>query len=190
MKLPMKRAVFLDRDGVLNEALVRDGRPYPPASIEELQIVPGAASALARLKQAGFALIVVSNQPDVARGAQTRDAVEAMNNLLRAALPIDDFILCFHDESDGCGCRKPKPGLILEGAAKYGIDLAKSFMIGDRWRDMDAGAAAGCTTLLIDYGYRERPPQNQPSYRVGSLGAAVDRILEEPWAAHEPGSAR
>ena len=174
----MKRAVFLDRDGVLNEAIVREGRPYPPTSVEELRIVPGAALALERLKQAGFALIVVSNQPDVGRGTQTREAVNAINDIIRSALPVDDFLICFHDEKDNCDCRKPRPGLILDGAAKHGVHLDASYMIGDRWRDIDAGAAAGCTTLLIDYGYRERAPLTPPSYRVGSIDAAVDRIIE------------
>ncbi len=174
----MKRAVFLDRDGVLNEPVVRGGRPYPPTTVEELRIVPGALPALQRLKQAGFTLIVVTNQPDVGRGTQTWEGVNAINEILRSTLPVDDILICFHDEKDNCNCRKPRPGLILDGAAKHGIHLAASYLIGDRWRDIDAGTAAGCITLLIDYRYRERAPMTAPSYRVESISAAVDRILE------------
>jgi D-glycero-D-manno-heptose 1,7-bisphosphate phosphatase len=172
-------AVFLDRDGVLNEAIVRDGKPYPPASAAEVRIVPGAAEALARLKALGLPLIVVTNQPDVARGTQTAEAVEAIHNRLREALPIDDFLTCFHDDGDACGCRKPKPGLILDGAARHAADPARSFLIGDRWRDIDAGKAAGCRTVWIDHGYRERGPSAAPDARVTSLSEAVAWILTE-----------
>ncbi len=171
------RAVFLDRDGVLNEAVLRDGHPYPPSNVEDLRLVPGAAAALALLKAAGFELIVVTNQPDVARGARSRLAVEAMNAALNATLPIDEFCVCFHDDAERCGCRKPKPGLLKDAALRRGIDLRRSFMIGDRWRDIDAGAAAGCRTILIDRQYRERGPKHLPDCRVSSLSAAVSWIL-------------
>ncbi|MEO7145005.1 MAG: HAD-IIIA family hydrolase, partial [Bryobacteraceae bacterium] len=115
----MNKAVFLDRDGVLNRAVLRDGKPYPPASVDELEILPDAAEALGRLKQAGFLLLVVTNQPDVARGAQTRAAVEAMHAALARALPIDGFFVCYHDDADGCDCRKPRPGLLLQAAAAH-----------------------------------------------------------------------
>ena len=173
----LKRAVFLDRDGVLNEAVIRDGKPYPPQSEGEVQIVAGAAAALNRLKALGLPLIVVTNQPDVARGAQTGNAVEAIHRRLGRELPVDEFLSCFHDDADGCECRKPKPGLILEGAARHGADLSRSFLIGDRWRDVDAGQAAGCFTIWIDRGYRERGPARPPDARVGSLGEAVDWIV-------------
>ena len=157
MPLPgsrLDRAVFLDRDGVINKASVRDGRPYPPKTLGELEIIPGAAAALGRLKRLGFRLIVVTNQPDVARQTQTRDGVEEIHRRIAAEIPIDEFLVCYHDDADGCGCRKPHPGLILAAAEKYGLDLDGCFLIGDRWRDVDAGHAAGCTTILIDYGYR------------------------------------
>lgn len=172
----LRAAVFLDRDGVLNEAVVREGKPYPPASEGEVRIVAGAAVALSRLKALGLALIVVTNQPDVARGAQTAAAVEAIHARLRRELPVDDFLTCFHDDRDGCACRKPKPGLILEGAARNGVDPARSFLIGDRWRDIDAGKAAGCRTVWIDHGYRDRRP-GAPDARVESLGEAVSWIV-------------
>jgi len=113
------RGVFLDRDGVLNEAVMREGKPYPPGSAAEVKIIADAAAALARLKARGLPLIVVTNQPDVARGAQTVEEVEAIHERIRSELPVDDVLSCLHDDGDGCTCRKPKPGLILEGAIPY-----------------------------------------------------------------------
>jgi D-glycero-D-manno-heptose 1,7-bisphosphate phosphatase len=173
----LKRAVFLDRDGVLNEAEIRDGKPYPPADAVSMRIPTGAAEALARLKMHGYLLIAVTNQPDVSRGKLTRETVEAMNSRLRAELPLDDVFTCHHDDADHCDCRKPNPGLLVQAARQYGIDLRKSFMIGDRWRDIDAGANAGCKTILIDLGYREREPSSPPDFRVRSLPEASEWIL-------------
>ena len=172
-------AVFLDRDGVLNEAEVRDGKPYPPASAAEVRIVPDAPASLARLKAAGLPLIVVTNQPDVGRGTQSLEAVQAINRRLLLDLPLDDFLTCTHDDRDRCACRKPLPGLILEGAARHAADPCRSFMIGDRWRDIDAGRAAGCRTVWIDRGYRERGPSEPPDARVRSLAEAVTWILSQ-----------
>ena len=172
------RAVFFDRDGTLNEAVVREGRPFPPESVDELRILPDAQAALARLKEAGFLILVVTNQPDVARGVQSRESVEAMHAVLAAQLPIDDFFVCWHDDADRCACRKPKPGLLREAAARHGIDLAASFLIGDRWRDIEAGAAAGCRTILIDRQYRERKPSVEPDFRALSLDEAASWILK------------
>jgi transaldolase len=171
-----RRAVFLDRDGVINRAFVRDGRPYPPASPAELEVLPGVAAALNRLRAAGFHLVVVTNQPDVARGVQTPAAVEALHAALMAQLPLDEFRVCYHDNSDHCDCRKPAPGLLLAAARDGGLDLAASFLVGDRWRDIEAGQRAGCQTIFIDYGYSE--PQSQaPDARVASLSQAADFIL-------------
>lgn len=171
------RAVFLDRDGVLNRALVRDNKPYPPRSVDELEILPGVAEGLRDLKAAGFLLIVVTNQPDVTRGTVARRTVEDINQALAAALPIDEFRTCYHDSSDHCHCRKPKPGMLLDAAGKWNIDLARSYMVGDRWRDTAAGTAAGCSTLFIDCGYDEKQPE-QVDYRVTSLRDAAKIILE------------
>jgi len=175
---PLKSAVFLDRDGVLNRAIVREGRPYPPASAEEMEITPGAALALCRLREAGLILLVVTNQPDVARGKQTQAAVEAMHEMMATVLPVDDFIVCYHDDQDDCPCRKPKPGLLRIGAERHEIDLATSFMVGDRWRDVDAGAAAGCRTIWLDCQYAERGPTRPPDVTVTSLAEAVNWILD------------
>jgi len=172
-----RRAVFLDRDGVLNRAMVRDGKPFPPASLAELEIMEGAAASLARLKHLGFLLLVVTNQPDVARGTQTLDTIHAMHAAMRQTLPLDEFLICPHDDGDACPCRKPAPGLMFAARERYGIDLSRSFLIGDRWRDIDAGRAAGCRTVLLDCHYRERGPSAPPDARVGSVSEAVDWII-------------
>jgi D-glycero-D-manno-heptose 1,7-bisphosphate phosphatase len=169
-------AVFLDRDGTLNIATIRDGRSYPPASLAELAIVPGAAAALSALREAGFCTIVVTNQPDVALGKQRREVVEAINHALSAQLPLDDIRVCYHADADGCDCRKPKPGMLLEAARVWNIALGESFMVGDRWRDVAAGHAAGCRTLLIEAGYREQ--RVEPTFCVTSLVEACDIILK------------
>ena len=144
------RAVFLDRDGVLTRSIVRDGKPYAPASPAELEIEEDAPAALAALKRLGFLLLVVTNQPDVARGALPPAALEEMHAALRAALPLDGIYVCPHDDGDNCRCRKPRPGMLEDAAREHGIDLARSVMVGDRWRDVDAGHHAGCATVLID----------------------------------------
>jgi D-glycero-D-manno-heptose 1,7-bisphosphate phosphatase len=172
------KAVFLDRDGVLNVAMVRDGRPYPPAGLDQLRIYPEAADALACLKQAGYLLIVVTNQPDVARGTQSRAAVEAMNAAIGTALPVDEFLVCWHDDGEGCDCRKPKPGLVMAAAEAHQIDLTQSFLVGDRWRDIDCGAAAGVRTVLIDRQYRERSASSAPDHVADSLASAAAWILK------------
>ena len=173
----MSAAVFLDRDGVLTRALVRNGEAYAPVTPAELLIDAEAPAALAQLKAAGYLLVMVTNQPDVARGTLRRDDVETMHAMLRAALPLDACFACYHDDPDSCDCRKPRPGMLLQAAATHRIDLARSFMVGDRWRDIDAGAAAGCRTIWIDRGYRERRPGHAPDARVESLAAAADWIL-------------
>ena len=175
---PLIPAVFLDRDGVINRSIVRDGKPYPPQSLAELELVPGAPAALASLHNAGFRLIVVTNQPDVARGTQSREAIDGMHDELRRMLPIDDFFVCDHDDRDGCDCRKPLPGLLTQAAARYGIPLNESFLIGDRWRDVDAGHRAGVRTVLIEYGYQERGPEFEPNARVHTIEEAAAWILQ------------
>jgi len=176
--IPIKHAVFLDRDGVLNAAVVKDGKPYPPKNLEHLRIIPGVADALLSLRQAGWLLIVVTNQPDVARGTSSVENVEAINRYLCRTLPIDDFRTCYHDDSDGCECRKPLPGALLDAARIHGIHLASSYMIGDRWRDIEAGQRAGCKTIFVDHGYKEKQPVNF-LHRVSSLAEAAKIILGE-----------
>lgn len=170
-----RRAVFLDRDGVLNHAGVLDGVPRAPLTLEQVQILPGVPEALARLARLDLVLVGVTNQPDVARGAQTVAGVEAINAHLLARLPLLEIRTCFHDDVDACHCRKPEPGLLTDAAAAHGIDLARSFMVGDRWSDVAAGQAAGCLTFLIDAPYNQRP-RCTPDYVVAGLPEAAERI--------------
>jgi D-glycero-D-manno-heptose 1,7-bisphosphate phosphatase len=172
----MERAVFLDRDGVLNRVVLRQGRPYPPATLEEFELLPGVVEAVHALRQAGFRLIVVTNQPDVRTGVQRREVVQAMHERLRHTLPLDAIKVCFHVDEDGCSCRKPRPGMLLEAAAEWGLDLERSFMVGDRWRDIEAGRNARCRTILIQGHYQERAA-DRPDAVADSLWEASARIL-------------
>jgi D-glycero-D-manno-heptose 1,7-bisphosphate phosphatase len=174
----MHKAVFLDRDGVINRAMVRDGKPYPPKDLHELEILPGVAEALTLLKQAGYQLIVVTNQPDVARGTTSKEVVESINQFLRDRLPLDEFRTCYHDDHENCDCRKPEPGALITAAEQHGIALNKSYMVGDRWRDIEAGSRAGCQTIFIDYEYNEKQPEHV-DHRVHSLHEAALAILGE-----------
>lgn len=171
-----RRAIFLDRDGVINKVIVKKKKPYPPRNIIDLELIDGVPEALQRLREAGFLLIVVTNQPDVARGSLSKKDVDDINNSLLKTLPIDEFKVCFHDDHDKCTCRKPAAGALLAAAEKYRINLGLSYMIGDRWRDIEAGKNAGCRTFFIDYGYDEKRPAGF-DYLVAGLPEATQIIL-------------
>jgi D-glycero-D-manno-heptose 1,7-bisphosphate phosphatase len=173
-----RRAVFLDRDGVLNRAIVREGKPYPPRQVSQLEILPGVPEALDNLRKAGFILVMVTNQPDIARGAAQKRDVDAINDELREKLSLDDVRICCHDDRDACNCRKPLPGMLLDAARELDIDLPKSYMVGDRWRDIEAGRRAGCKTIFIDYGYSE-DLKCVPDLNAASLAEAAIQILKE-----------
>jgi D-glycero-D-manno-heptose 1,7-bisphosphate phosphatase len=173
-----RSAVYLDRDGVLIASTVRDGVPHPPRNVGEMQILPGVVDSLRNLSAAGHLLIVVTNQPDVARGTQTVEAVEEINAALRSALPIEAVYVCYHDDADGCDCRKPAPGMLLTAAREHRIDLSASYMIGDRWSDVAAGQNAGCRTLLIARSY-SHPDRCKPNHVVADLHEAAERICHE-----------
>jgi D-glycero-D-manno-heptose 1,7-bisphosphate phosphatase len=160
--MPQKpnKAVFLDRDGVLNKAVVIDGKPYPPSSMEEFEICPYVIESLEMTSAAGFLNIVVTNQPDVRTGKQSRTIVDDFHAKLRNELPIHDIYACFHVDKDNCACRKPKPGMLLQAAQKWSIDLKHSFMVGDRWKDIEAGKRAGCTTCWLPGNYAEPEPES------------------------------
>jgi D-glycero-D-manno-heptose 1,7-bisphosphate phosphatase len=177
-------AVFLDRDGVVNTASVRGGQPYPPASLAELHIPADVPAALAALRAAGLRLIVVTNQPDVARGTTTRPAVEQIHAALRACLPLDAIYACFHDDADACGCRKPQPGMLIQAAAEHSLDLAASFMVGDRWKDIVAGQRAGCLTVLLGDAYGEQQ-RCRPDHTAADLSGAARHILALHHARHQ-----
>jgi D-glycero-D-manno-heptose 1,7-bisphosphate phosphatase len=174
------RAVFLDRDGVINRAIERDGKPYPPRTIADFEIYPEVPAACAKLKAAGFLLIVATNQPDVGRGTLDQAIVEKIHAHMTSALPIDRVEVCYHPghgKSD-CDCRKPKPGMLLRAARELNIDLARSWMVGDRWRDVDCGHAAGCKTIFIDRGYAEEL-REKPDFKAKNLAEAAEIILAE-----------
>lgn len=172
----MVRAVFLDRDGVINANVERGGKPVAPTKIEEFRFLPGAEQAVRRIKEAGYMVVVCTNQPDVATGRISRATLEAMHSLVREKLKVEDIRTCFHTDEDACDCRKPKPGMLLAAAREHDIDLAASYMVGDRWRDVAAGRAAGCETFFVDYGYPQDGP-NEPDHFVASLADAADIIL-------------
>jgi D-glycero-D-manno-heptose 1,7-bisphosphate phosphatase len=177
MGIARRRAVFFDRDGVINSVIVRDGTPGPPASLDELALAPTALESLQDLKRRGFLLFVATNQPDVARGLVPRTVVEAIHRAISAALPLDGILVCYHSDEYGCTCRKPLPGLLLRAARRHRIELGRSFMVGDRWRDVDAGHNAGCQSILVEGAYRERNPARKPEAHVRSLREAADWIL-------------
>ena len=175
-----RAAVLLDRDGVLNRAFSEGDATRPPRSLDEVEILPGVPEALARLAAAGLALVGVSNQPDVPRGHTTRAVVEAINAYLVAQLGLLAIVTCFHDDADACACRKPQPGLLLDAARRFDLDLARSVMVGDRWSDVAAGQAAGCRTVLIEtpYSHAERCT---PDARAADLAQTTALVLR--WQA-------
>jgi D-glycero-D-manno-heptose 1,7-bisphosphate phosphatase len=152
------KAVFFDRDGVLIRAIVRDGRPYPPRDDREFAWMDGVHETLAELDKRGYVLLVCTNQPDVARGTQSQEQVEAFHLKIRNELPVARVYACLHDDADECSCRKPKPGMIFHGRDDFGIDLHDSWVVGDRWKDIEAGRAAGCHTVYLRHGYTEPEP--------------------------------
>ena len=174
----MKRAVFLDRDGVINKSLLVDGIPTPPRSLEQLKVLPGVIAGLEILRKNEFELVVVTNQPDVPRGKMLKQVVEAIHMNLEAELRIHHFYTCFHDDADDCQCRKPKPGLLKQAAGELNLDLRNSFLVGDRWRDILAGQSVGCRCFFIDNLLDERQPV-APFIRVSSLFEAAQLIIKE-----------
>ncbi|WP_028057985.1 D-glycero-alpha-D-manno-heptose-1,7-bisphosphate 7-phosphatase [Candidatus Solirubrobacter pratensis] len=170
-------AVFLDRDGVLNEAPLVAGRPHPPATPDAIALLPGVAEACSELRAAGLPLIVVTNQPDIARGTQSRAAVDAINARLRELVDVDEVVVCPHDDDDACACRKPRPGMLLDAARRWDVGLGRSVMVGDRWRDIEAGRAAGTKTVFLDRSYDE-PAPDAADLTVTELKESVTWIIE------------
>ena len=160
----MDKAVFLDRDGVINRVVV--------------QFLPGVREATERLRLEGFKLIIVTNQPDVSTGKQQLEVVELMHNLILETLYIDSIRVCYHVDVDDCLCRKPKPGMFLDAMKEFSLDLSHSYMVGDRWRDIEAGNKANCKTILVDSDYQEKKAQD-PWAKVSSLLEASDLILAD-----------
>ena len=177
-------AIFLDRDGVINRSFVRAGKPFAPVSLDDLEILPGVAAALLKMRAAGFLNIVVTNQPDIATGNLRREVLDAMHSRLMNDLAIDSIRVCGHVDADNCACRKPRPGLLLDAARELDIDLAASYMVGDRWRDIAAGQRAGCKSFFIDYHYDEKRPQ-EPYVTVESLAEVANLLVSNPRQAQQ-----
>ena len=175
---PLNRAVFLDRDGVINQAQVRDGHPFSPADMTEFFWVDSIKDVTLELKSLGYLLFCVTNQPDVGRGLQSREIVESFHTTILTELPIEKIFTCYHDDIDRCGCRKPRPGLIVDAQKEYSLDLAASWLVGDRWKDIDAGAAAGCNTVFLEYGYDEKL-RTKPDHTISQLVELVPLIRAE-----------
>lgn len=173
-----KRAVFLDRDGVINRVLLKNGIPHPPKKIWELEIISGVKEAVSILRGAGYELIVVTNQPDITRGTLSREDLGELHRKIADETGLEYFFSCVHDDQDNCDCRKPKPGLLLKAAREMKLDLRRSFLVGDRWKDIQAGQEAGCSCFFIDYGYKEQSP-SKPFSSVASLYEVALLILEK-----------
>ena len=170
------KAIFLDRDGVLNKSIIVNNLPFPPSNINEMEILPGVYEGIQLLKHSGFKLIVITNQPDVARGITDIEVVNELNNFILHELKIDEIKCCFHDDSDNCQCRKPKPGMILDAANEWNIDLSISYLIGDRWRDIETAKNTKLTTILIDYEYNEK--KVNADFKCNNFEQAVNFVLK------------
>ena len=157
-------------------ALDASRRPKAPRSPAELLVLPGVKEACSSLRAAGWLLIVTTNEPEVVRGTLSCPGVDAVNQRLRGRLQLDDVMVCPHDDEDHCGCRKPHDGMLREAASRWSIDLRASYMVGDRWREIEAGRRAGCVTIHVDRRYDERPPE-APDFVVSSLARAAEVIL-------------
>jgi len=173
----MRRAIFLDRDGTLNKVFIKNGLPSSPSSFNKFEILPGVKESLLKLKKLNFVCLLITNQPDVSRGKIIKKTVIQMNNFLKNEIKLDDIFVCYHDDHDNCECRKPKPGLLLNAKKKWNIDLNKSYMIGDRWKDVKAGINAGCKTVFINNNYKENK-EVKANFIADSLLNAV-YILEK-----------
>jgi D-glycero-D-manno-heptose 1,7-bisphosphate phosphatase len=171
----MNRAVFFDRDGVINKVILRDGKPYSPRKLEEFILNEGIGEAVDRLRGRGFKVFIVSNQPDVTRGEITQSLLDLMTQQIRREISVDEIYICPHDDQQGCLCRKPKPGMLFQAMWEWDINLKTSFLIGDTWKDMEAGRAAGCKTILLDAPYNQNI---RCDFRAKSLSEATDIILK------------
>ena len=177
----MKKSVFLDRDGVINRVYIKDCLPQSPNSLDELKILPGVKESIIKLKKLNFICLMVTNQPNVSRKKIDKNSVIQMNNFLKNEIALDDIFVCYHDDSDNCNCRKPKPGLLLQAGKKWDVDFKKSFMIGDRWRDIQAGEKVGCKTIFLDYKYSETKPKKPDFVSDSLLNAAyiIEKLIHE-----------
>jgi len=175
--MTMRRAVFLDRDGVVNRAFVQDGKPTPPTRLDEVRVLPGVREACQALHEAGFVLVLVADQPDAVQQEAAGHDVGAINQLLRRFLRLEDTRVCRRGDSPNCDCREPDAGLLIQAAKDWNIDLQSSYFVGDRCPDVEAAQHAGCRAVFVDYGYQERRPV-APYLEVHSLREAARWIVE------------
>jgi D-glycero-D-manno-heptose 1,7-bisphosphate phosphatase len=182
--MALRPAVFLDRDGTLNVQAVRGGTPYAPTRLEEFRLIDGAADGCRALKAAGYTLVVATNQPDVGRGEVAREVIESMHAVLLQLIPEIERIEVCYDPGRGEKSlrRKPEPGMLLDAAAALGIDLPRSWMIGDRWKDVVCGQRAGVKTVFIDYGYSDES-KSTADHTVKTFQQAVAVVLGATGAA-------
>lgn len=171
----MLKALFLDRDGIINEPIIKNGRPFSPSRLAEVRIIPDVKAALMQFRKFSYLPVVVTNQPEVARGSVSLIEVERIHTYLSKELEIDNIYTCFHDDIDACGCRKPNPGLLFLAAKELNVNLKHSLMVGDRWKDIEAGQKAGCQCYFLDYSYQEKVP-SEPFTRVSSLSEVLRYI--------------
>lgn len=171
----MNRAIFLDRDGVINSVAVRHNKPYSPRRFEQFKIIDGINETLLRFRAAGFLNIVVTNQPDIARQLMSEEQLEKMHEVISKELAVDDILVCPHDDSDRCSCRKPKPGMLIEAARRWAIKLSDSYIVGDTWKDVQAGKNVGCRTVLIKTSYNT---QTDADFKTPNLASACEAIIE------------
>ena len=171
-----KKAVFLDRDGVINKPVIRDNKPYTPENISEFEFTDGIREVLKELKKIGFLLFVVTNQADVSRGKRTKENVEEISAFILKELPLERIYCCFHDNNDNCNCRKPKIGMLLAASKEFDVDLTKSYVVGDRWSDIEAGRKAGCKTIFVDYKYEEEL-KSKPDFIINRVSEILSCIV-------------
>ena len=174
----MNKAVFLDRDGVINKTIIIDGKSYAPRLLKDFKIFPKVKSDVKKLKNNGFKVFVITNQPDIGNKLLKKKTLNEMHSLLKTKVSIDKIYYCPHTRSDRCKCRKPKPGMIIKASNESNIYLKESYMVGDRKIDIDAGLKAGCKTIFVNNNYYEKKPTKQEK-TVKSLHAAVRYILKK-----------
>jgi D-glycero-D-manno-heptose 1,7-bisphosphate phosphatase len=170
----MMPGIFIERDAILNRVRVERQHQVSPLTLEEFHVNVAMAPLLGKLKAEGFLLIATTNQPGLSRGYQSRRELDRMHDLLCRSLPLDDILVCPHDEMDRCPCRKPKPGLLVEAAFKWQLGLDRSFVISDKWQDAEAARIAGCTSLLLQSPW---VGDVHHDFLLPDLGVIVDKIL-------------
>jgi D-glycero-D-manno-heptose 1,7-bisphosphate phosphatase len=173
--MTLGKAVFLDRDGIINVPILRNGVVSAPQDFSQFAFMAGAHDTLRELRARGYLLLVCTNQPDVARGWQRREQVDDFHAHIERELPVSRIYACFHDNSHECVCRKPKPGMLIQGSQDFGIDLKQSWMVGDRWKDIEAGRAAGCRTVYLRHDY-DSESAHDPDHEIRQLSELLALI--------------